>query len=185
GVLAPPPARATDRPRAAPARARDRPGLRHAWRRVGSVLPWARNSPRASELLRRADFVQQRLCVEWIEAEPAGNLLRRGLRPLEEERPQLLAGLGAPPPVLPDLIDELRPQLRRADPRTQVVGRVEPGVHVGDEAVASVAHAGRLAEVLRVPLGCAAVLGEAAPEVELERKLRRIAAVEQRLEERR
>ena len=74
-------------------------------------------------------------------------------------------------------------QLRRADPGAQVVGRVEARVHVREVVVARVADAGRLADLLRVAVGRAAVLVEACPESSSNRELRRVAAEEQRLEE--
>src|SRR5205085_4978636 len=73
--------------------------------------------------------------------------------------------------------------LSGADPCTQVVRRVEAGVHVGEVAVAAVADAGRLGKELLVAGGGAAVVREARPETELVAQLRFVATVEQRLEE--
>src|ERR687888_1703154 len=127
-------------------------------------------------------LVDERLRVERRVAEPGRNLLAGGLRALEEEPAQELAGLGAPPPVLPDLAHEVRAELRRADPGAQVVGGVEARVHVGEEAVRAVAHPGRGAEQLRVAVGSPAVLGEARPEAELEAELRDVAVEKEGLE---
>ena len=118
-----------------------------------------------------------------VEAEAPRDLLAGRLRALAEERAEQVAGLAAAPPVLADLGDEVRAQLGRADPGAQVVGRVEAGVHVREVRVRAVADAGRLGQRLLVAVGRAAVLGEAAPEGELEAQLRLVAAEEQRLEE--
>ena len=72
--------------------------------------------------------------------------------------PQPLAGLGATPPVLADLADQMLPELRRADPGAKVVGRVEAGVHVGEVVLGRIADPGRLGQQLRVAAGRAAVL---------------------------
>src|SRR5207248_4462265 len=117
-------------------------------------------------------------------AEPRGDFLTRGPRPLCEERAQAVAGLRVSPPVLADLTDEVIAQLRRADPRPQIVGRVEAPVHVGEVGVGAIANARCLGETLFVAVRRAAVLVEPSPEVELELQLGRIAAVENRLEER-
>src|SRR5207245_4359932 len=61
-------------------------------------------------------LVDERLGVEGLVVEPRGDLLARGPRALEEEPVQELARLGAPPPVLADLADEVGAELRRADP---------------------------------------------------------------------
>src|SRR5262249_51393237 len=140
-------------------------------------------SSRAADLLRRAQLVEERSSVVRVEAEPGGDLLARRLRPLEEESPQALAGLRAAPPVRADLLDEPGAQLRGPNPGAEVVGRVEAGVHVGDESVRAVTDAGGVRELLRVTVRRAAVLGEAAPELELEPELCRVAPVEQGLEE--
>ena len=71
----------------------------------------------------------------------------------------------------------------RADPRPQVVGRIEARVHVREVAVAAVDEAGSGAQALGVTLGAAAVLEEARPEVELIVKLCDVAAEEERFEE--
>ena len=70
-----------------------------------------------------------------------------------------------------------------ADPGAQVVGRVEARVHVREVCIGAVADTGRLAEALGVAVRSAAVLVEAAPELELEAELRRVAPIEQRIEE--
>src|SRR5438874_661440 len=74
-------------------------------------------------------------------------------------------------------------ELSRADPRPEVVGRVEAGVHVREEAVGAIPHARRLAEALCIPAVRAAVLDEATPEIELELELRHVAPEEERLHE--
>ena len=63
-----------------------------------------------------------------------GDLLARGLRALEEEVAQELAGRRVAPPVLADRLDQVAAELGRADPGAEVVGRVEAGVHVGEVA---------------------------------------------------
>ena len=63
----------------------------------------------------------------------------------------------------PDLADEVLPQLRRADPGAQVVGRVEARVHVGEVVLGRVADAGRLGQPLGVAAGRAAVLARSGP----------------------
>src|SRR5919204_5044343 len=128
-------------------------------------------------------LVDERLRVERRVAEPGRNLLAGGLRALEEEPAQELAGLGAPPPVLADLAHEVRAELRRADPGAQVVGRVEARVHVREEPVRAVAHPGRGAQELRIAVRRPAVLGEPRPEVELVAQLGDVAVEEERLEE--
>src|SRR5579862_4268083 len=100
-----------------------------------------------------------------------------------EELGQELARSGSVPPVVTDSLDQVAPELRRADPRAKVVGRVEPGVHVAQVGVAPVADAGRLRQVLLVAVRRPAVLAEARPEVELEPQLRLVAPEEQRFEE--
>src|SRR6478672_13077095 len=144
-----------------------------------------RPSPARGSRTSGADLVQQRLGVERVEPEPAGDLLARRLRPLTEELRQQLAGLRVAPPVLADLADQVRAQLRRPDPGAEVVRRVETGVHVGEVVVTPVADPRRFGQIALVEVGVAAVAGEARPEVELEPELRLVAAIEQRLEERR
>jgi prepilin-type processing-associated H-X9-DG protein len=74
-------------------------------------------------------------------------------------------------------------QLRGADPRAQVVGRVEAGVHVGEKRVRAVTDTGGGGQPLGVALRGAAVVREPRPEVELELELRDVAPEEQRLQE--
>ena len=111
------------------------------------------------------------------------DLFARRLRALAEQLAQQLAGLGPPPPVLADRLDQMPAELRGADPCAQIVGRVEAGVHVGEVAVAAVADPGRGGEELLVAPRRPAVVCEPRPEAELVAKLRLVAAVEQRLEE--
>src|SRR3954454_13990480 len=94
----------------------------------------------------RADLVQQRLRVQRVEAEASRDLLAGRLRALAEELRQELAGLAIPPPVRTDLVDEVRAQLRGADPRAEVVGGVEARVHVGEVVVLRVPDPRRLGE---------------------------------------
>src|SRR3989337_2786943 len=129
-----------------------------------------------------AELVQQRARVEGLEAEPGRDLLARRPRPLAEEVAQPRTGFGAPPPVLPDLVDELAAELRRADPGSEVVRRVEARIHVREVVLARVADAGGLGQPLGVAVRSAAVVAEAAPELELELELRRVAAEQERLE---
>src|SRR5207244_3492643 len=96
-----------------------------------------------------------------------------------------LARLRVPPPVLADLPDQVPAKLGGADPRTEVVGRVEPRVHVGEVVLAPVEDAGRLGQQALVHLRVAAVAVEARPEVELEPQLRLVAPVQERLQKRR
>src|SRR5437764_1623886 len=96
-------------------------------------MQWASGSGRL-----RAELGAQRAGVERLEADPAGDLLARGLRALVEELAEVVAGLLARPPLVADLALEVRAQLRRADPGAQVVGRGEAGVHVGQGALAAV-----------------------------------------------
>ena len=111
------------------------------------------------------------------------DLLARRASALAEQLPQPLARLRAAPPVLAHLADEMLPQLRGADPGAEVVGRVEAGVHVGEVVLRRIADARGAGEPLGVAAGRPAVVAEAAPELELELELRRVAAEEQRLEE--
>src|SRR4051812_32747720 len=106
----------------------------------------------------RADLVKERRRVERLESDPPGDLLARRLRALAEERAEELAGSWAAPPLLADRCDQVAPQLGRADPGAEVVGRVEARIHVGDVGVAAVPDARRLGEELLVPLGGAAVV---------------------------
>src|SRR4029079_4626335 len=129
------------------------------------------------------DLGKERGRVERVEAEPRGDVLARRLRALAEELAQQLARLRASPPLLAGLADQVAAELRGADPRTQVVGRVEAGVHVAQVPVAAVADPRRLGQVLLVPSRRAAVVAESRPEGELEPELRDVAAEEQRLEE--
>src|SRR5262245_35902844 len=85
------------------------------------------------------DLAEERRGVERVVAEAGGDLLARELRPLAEEIGEQLAGLRVAPPVLVDGVDQVPTQLRRANPRAQVIGRVEARVHVGEVAVAAVA----------------------------------------------
>ena len=71
-------------------------------------------------------------------------------------------------------------QLRGADPRTQVVGGVEAGVHVGEKRVRAALDTGG-GTPLGVALRGAPVVREARPEVELELELGDVAAEEQGL----
>src|SRR5215210_8843330 len=73
----------------------------------------------------RPELADERRRVERLEAEPRGDLLARGQRALPEQLPQEVAGLAAAPPVLADLAHQVRPELRRSDPRAEIVGRVE------------------------------------------------------------
>src|SRR5690348_5073089 len=91
----------------------------------------------------RDELSHERRRVERLVAEAGGSLLAGRLRPLGEERAQHLAGLRTAPPVLADLVDQVRAQLRVANPRTQVVRRVEAGVHVCEVAVTRIADARR------------------------------------------
>ena len=102
---------------------------------------------------------------------------------LAEERAQALARLRARPPLVADLTLQVRAQLGRADPGAEVVGRVEAGVHVREVAIRAVADARRAGQALLVAAGGAAVLAEAAPEVELELELGDVAPEEQRFHE--
>src|ERR671910_1672006 len=129
------------------------------------------------------EFVQQRRRVERVEPEPRGDLLARRPRPLAPEPAQPLARLRPPPPILAHLACEVAAELRRADPRAQVVGRVEARVHIGEIVLIRVPDPGRLGQPLRIAVGGRADLGIAAPEVELELQLRRVPAEEERLEE--
>ena len=79
----------------------------------------------------------------------------------------------------------MRAQLRGADPRAQVVGRVEARIHVGEVRVGAIPDTGRLGQQLFVDAGIAAVGREARPEVELVPELRLVPAEEERLQERR
>ena len=106
-----------------------------------------------------------------------------GCVPFPEQLAQQVARRLVAPPVLADLTDQVLAHLGRADPRSQVVGRVEAGVHVGDEPVRAVDVAGGLGQPVGVAVRRAAVLGEPRPEVELELQLRRVAPEEVRVEE--
>src|SRR5205807_10108025 len=110
--------------------------------------------------------------------------LARRPRAFAEEAAQELPRPRALPPVLADLTREPRAQLRRPDPRAEIVGRVEPRVHVRQVAALVVAHSGRRRQLLGVAAESAAVLVEARPEAELVAELRGIAAEEERLQER-
>src|SRR6266542_818889 len=100
--------------------ARGRRGPRPASLRSDSVPSSRAGSPRARGFLR-PELVQEWPRVEGVEAQASGDLLAGWARPLAEQRPQPLAGLGAAPPVLAHIRDEPGPQLRRADPGAQVV----------------------------------------------------------------
>src|SRR5205807_5768569 len=105
---------------------------RHRWRRRHQdvrALPVRPSEMTGRQTWWRAlriQLVDERLGVEGVVAESRRDLLARRARAFEEQGAQELAGLGAAPPVLADLVDEVRAELRRADPRTQVVRRVEP-----------------------------------------------------------
>src|SRR4029450_6653792 len=77
----------------------------------------------------------ERSQVEWVVADPLGDLLTRGTRAFPEQLAEHLGGLRAWPPLVADALPHVRAQLGRADPGAKVVGRVEAGVHVGDEPV--------------------------------------------------
>src|SRR6476469_4699768 len=89
----------------------------------------------------RAEFGDERTRVERLEAEPAGDLLARRARAREEERTETVARLGVPPPVLAELAAQVRAELRRPDPRAQVVRRVEARIHVRQISVLAIAEA--------------------------------------------
>ena len=112
---------------------------------------------RASVANYAPDLVQERLRVERIEAEPAGDLFARRLRAFAEQIAEHLAVAATPPPVGTDLPNEVVAELRRADPRPQVVGRVEAGVHVREVVVALVTDARRLGQQPLVDVAVAAV----------------------------
>ena len=90
---------------------------------------------------------------------------------------------GLAPPVLADLVDQVRAKLRVPDPGAEIVGRVEAGIHVGEVAVGRVANARRGGQPLGVVVARQAGLVEVGPEVDLELKLRRVAPKQEGLEE--
>src|SRR2546425_981324 len=79
-----------------------------------------------------------------------------------------LAGLPRAAPGRPHLAAEMRLQLGRADPGAEVVGRVEVGIHVGEEVRRAIAHARRGGEALLVAVRLRALLGKPRPELEFE-----------------
>src|SRR5439155_24911327 len=97
--------------------------------------------------------------VEWVKAEPPRDFLGRGPCALGEQPAQDLARPGVPPPVPAHLATEVRLELRRADPGSQVVGRVKAGVHVRQVSALVVAETGWLGEQRRVVAGRLSTLG--------------------------
>src|SRR5439155_6831552 len=100
-----------------------------------------------------------------------------------EQRAQVPAGLLPAPPVVTHLGPKEGTELSRADPGSEIVSRVEAGVHVREEVLRRIGDAGRVGPALRVAVRRAAVIGEAGPEGELVAELRGVAAEEERLEE--
>src|SRR4051794_16006607 len=99
-----------------------------------------------SRALRRCvlgELGDERLDIERLETDASGDLLARRAGSLVEQRAQAVAGLSVAPPVLADLAPQVLAELRRADPRAQVVGGVEARIHIDDEVVFAVAQAGR------------------------------------------
>src|SRR5205823_24834 len=99
------------------------------------------------------------------------DLLARRPRALGEQLSQDVAGLRTAPPILADLRNKVRPQLRVTDPRPEVVGRVETGIHVGEMTVGVVTHAGRLGKEACIALARRFRRVEVGPELELELQL--------------
>src|SRR5207249_6516567 len=94
-----------------------------------------------------------------------------------------LAGLRALPPIRSHLVDQVRAQLRMPDLRPQIVRRIEARIHIPEVAIRRIVNARRGSEPLLIVLARQARVLEGAPEGQLEAKLGRVAAEEERLQE--
>src|SRR4029078_9693341 len=103
-------------------------------------LSGRQSAPPARGGVLAAELAKQWRSVERLIPEPRGDLLTRRPRPLLAQRAQCVTGGGVAPPVFADLADEVVAELRGADPRPQVIGRVEAAVHVGKASVCAVEH---------------------------------------------